>query len=811
MIKNYLRSALRNITKHPFISFINIFGLTVGLTCCLLILAYIINERSYDKFNKNANDIYRVTRIFYSGPNVESLHLSSIAPPFGPLLQSAFPDIEKITRTLPNGTTALKYRDKLFNEKNAFYADQNFFSFFNTPLIRGNQQKALLEPYSIMLTEEMAKKYFGDENPIDKIILLDNNKHGFKVTGIFKAFPTNSHMHPDILMSFNTLKDTAIYGEKQLQTNYGNNAFYTYLLFPKGYNVARVESQLPDFLDKYVHLQGMPGNIKTHQATKLTIQKLTDIHLTSHLDDEIEENGDINRVYIFSAIALFILLIACINYMNLSTARSALRAKEIGIRKVIGAQRKEIIRQFLSESILITWMALILAAGLTALLLPLVNKLSNQALSITSLLHFPILLSVIALPFIIGLISGLYPALFMSSFVPVKVLKGMLKVRSGNISFRKVLVVIQFSISIILIVATTVVYQQLRYIQNKALGFNKDHIVTMGYVGSLTKQYDAFKADLLKNTAIKAIGRSSRIPSGRLLDEQNASILEGGSLQPIKVDLKYITTDYGFVSVYGMQMAAGRNFSKDFSTDTNNYVINEAAVMALGWKTPQNALAKDMSYGGIKGKIIGVVKDFHFESLHQKIIPLLFQLPSVRNSFYNRISIKIDGNNVKSAINTIEDTWHKYLPETPFDFTFLDDKFAQLYNSEQQHGSLFTIFSCIAIFIACLGLFGLSAFTITQRVKEIGVRKVLGASVPQIVTELSKDFLKLVLIASVIALPLAWVFMSKWLLDFAFRVNISWWVLVLAGVIALIIAFVTISFQSIKAALANPVKSLRSE
>jgi putative ABC transport system permease protein len=811
MIKNYLRSALRNITRNPFISFINIFGLTVGLTCCLLILTYIISERSYDKFNKNANDIYRVTRIFYTTPGVENLHLSSVAPPFGPLLQNAFPDIKEVTRLLSDGKTVFRYNDKLYNENNAFFADENLFDFFTVPVIKGDAKKGLSDPYSVMLTEDMARKYFGDQDPMNKLIQLENTKHDFKVTGIFKAFPANSHLHPQILMSFNTLKDSSIYGEKQLQTNFGNNAFPTYLLFPPNYNVKRIEAQLPAFLDQYMHGPGQPGNAKTHLGTKLELQKLTDIHLRSHLDDEIEENGDINRVYIFSAIALFILLIACINYMNLSTARSALRAKEIGIRKVIGAQRKEIISQFLSESVLVTWTAMILAIALTALLLPLVNKLSNQFLSINSLLHWQILLPLLAMPFIIGLISGIYPAVFMSSFLPVKVLKGMLKVGNSNISFRKVLVVVQFSISIILIVATTVVYQQLQYIQNKALGFNKDHILTVGYDKSLGKQYDSFKGDLLKNASVKDVGRSSRIPSGRLLDESGVNVIEGASMQPVNIDLKYITADYGFIPTYGMQMASGRNFSKAFSTDTNNFIINETAVQGLGWKNPQNALGKDIKYGGAQGKVIGVVKDFHFESLHQKIVPLIMSLPSLNSNYYNRMSIKIDGNNIKPAIAAIEETWHKYLPNTPFEFTFLDEKFAQLYNSEQEQGRLFTIFSCIAIFIACLGLFGLSAFTITQRVKEIGVRKVLGASVPQIVGELSKDFLKLVLISALIAIPIAWYSMSKWLLDFAFRINISWWVLLMAGVIALIIAFVTISFQSIKAALANPVKSLRSE
>ncbi len=810
MIKNYLKSALRNITRHPFISFINIFGLTVGLTCCLLILTYIINERSYDKFNKNANNIYRVTRIFYADKGIESLHLSSVAPPFGPLLQNAFPDIKEITRVLPTGTTALRYKDKLFNEKNAFFADEHLFDFFNVPVIKGDPRKALLEPYNVMMTEAIAKKYFGDSDPMNKTIVLDDNKHEFKVTGIFKPFPNDSHLHPDILMSFNTLKDTAIYGEKLLETKYSDNIFYTYLLFPKNYNVERIEKQLPDFLDKYVHFQGVPANFKTHTVTNLSFQKLTDIHLRSHLDSEIEENGDITRVYIFSAIAFFILLIACINYMNLSTARSVLRAREIGIRKVVGAMRKEIISQFLSESVLITWVSLLLALFLTGLLLPLINKMSNLHLAAGSLLHWQALLPLLSVPFVIGGISGIYPAIFMSSFTPVKVLKGIIKAGAANFSFRKVLVVIQFCISIILIVATTVVFQQLHYIQNKDLGLNKDHVLTLQYTEALSKQYNAFKADLLKNPAIKAMGRSTYVPSERVLSASGASIMQGGSMQGIKTELKFITTDYGFISTYGMRMAAGRNFSKAFSTDTSNWVINETAVLALGWKNAQNAIGKDLKYGDTPGKVIGVVKDFHFESLHQKIIPLLFMLPS-HEDYYGQVSVKIDGRNVQSTLSTIQDTWHKYLPETPFDFTFLDAKFDQLYRSEQQQSSLFTIFSCIAIFIACLGLFGLSAFTITQRVKEIGVRKVLGASVPQIVTELSKDFLKLVLVAAVIAFPIAWYSMSKWLVNFAFHINIGWWVFVMAGIIALIIAFATISFQSIKAALANPVKSLRSE
>lgn len=805
MIKNYLRSAFRNIARHKFISFINIFGLTIGLTCCLLILTYIVKELSYDKFNHNAPNIYRVSRSFNTADGIVNLHLGAVAPPFGPLLKNEFPDIKKVTRLFPNGDVVLRYKDKLLTEKGSYFADENFFSFFDLKTVAGDPKTALSEPYTVMMTEDMARKYFGNEDPINKEVRLDNTAN-FKVTGIFKPFPPNSQMHPQMLMSFNTLNDDKVYGRNQLATNWGNNSFFTYLLLPDHYNIDRISSQFPAFIDKYMNSPGQPRQSK---FTQLHIQRFLDIHLHSHLDDEVEQNGDIKRVYIFSAIALFILLIACINYMNLSTARSTLRAKEIGIRKVIGAQQKEIITQFLSESVLITYFSLVLALILTWALLPLINQLSELGLSVNSLFKPSILISVLLLPLIIGLISGIYPAIFMSSFKPIKVLKGILKVGSGNISFRKVLVVVQFSISIILIVATTIVFQQLRYIQNKSLGFNKDHLVTLG--GIPANQFEAFRADVLRDPSVKDIGRSSRIPSGRLLDDQGASVFDGDKPLPVKADIKCINTDYGFIPTYGIKMMAGRNFSRDFATDSNNFVINESTVSVLGWKSPENAIGKDMSYGGVKGKVIGVVKDFHFESLHQNIIPILMKMPSFANNSYRRVTVKIDGNHINSALATLEQTWKKYQPETPFEYSFLDERFQKLYNSEQEQGNLFTIFSCLAIFIACLGLFGLSAFTISQRVKEIGVRKVLGASIPQIVTELSKDFLKLVVVAAVIALPIAWYAMSKWLLDFAFRIDIQWWVFVMAGVIALIIAFATISYQSIKAAMANPVKSLRSE
>ncbi len=810
MLKNFFKTAWRNLTKYKFISFINLFGLTVGLTCCLLILTYIINELSYDRYNKDADQVYRVTRTFYNGNGQKTLELSAVAPPFGYYFPTDFPEIQKMTRLLNNGNTPLRYKDKLIDEPNVYFADENLFDVFTVKVLEGDPKTALSAPFSVMLTEETAKKYFGDEDPLNKV-LRANNQFDVKVTGVYKAFPPNAHLHPNILVSFSTLNDTAVYGAEGLRTYWGNNAFFTYIKLPEHYDIKKMEARFPAFLDK--HMAGQYGGTAPSKATSLGLQKLTDIHLHSHTDYEAEPNGDINRVYIFSAIALFILLIACINYMNLSTARSALRAKEIGIRKVIGARRKELIVQFLSESILITWVAILFAFALLYTLLPLLNTLSGEDLSVSILMRWEILVPLFLVPFVVGAISGLYPAFFMSSFQPAKTLKGLFKVGGSNINFRKVLVVTQFAISIILIITTVIVFQQLRFVQNASLGYDKEHILTLPYYSQMNDQYESFRNTLLQNPNIKDIGRSSRIPTGRLLDDMNASAPGSDSLVPVKAEIRYVATDYDFIPTYGISMAAGRNFSRDYGTDTANFVLNESAVKAIGWKLPQDAVGKDFKYGFITGHIIGVAKDFHFESLHQPIKPMIFIMPasSGNNSFYNAISIKISGKNISSSLATIQNTWQKYLPELPYQYTFLDDNFAKLYASEQKQETIFMTFSFIAIFIACLGLFGLSAFAISQRVKEIGVRKVLGANVPGIVALISKDFLKLVMIASVIAFPIAWYAMDKWLQGFAYRINIQWWVFILAAIAALLIALITVGFQAMKAALANPVKSLRTE
>jgi putative ABC transport system permease protein len=497
--------------------------------------------------------------------------------------------------------------------------------------------------------------------------------------------------------------------------------------------------------------------------------------------------------------------------MNLSTARSALRAREIGIRKVAGARKRELVSQFLSESVLLSWVAILIAFGLLYLTLPALNKISGQEISADILLRWQVIVPVFLTPFIVGILSGLYPALFMSSFQPVKTLKGLFKTSGSNLSFRKVLVIVQFAISIVLIITTAIVFQQLHYMQKKSLGFDKEHIVVVPYNNALNDKYEAFRTDLLSNSNFKNSTRTSRIPTGRLLDDMGAYVLSGDSMKATNTDIKFVSVDYDFVPTYGIPMAAGRNFSREYGTDTLGFVLNESAVKSIGWKSPGEAVGKDFKYGNTKGHVIGVIKDFHFESMHQSIVPIVLVMfpPSV--SYFNNLSVKFSGNNLPASLSYLENTWKKFLPEIPYQYAFLDENFDKLYEAEQRQGNIFTIFACIAIFIACLGLFGLSAFTITQRVKEIGIRKVLGADVSTIVLMLSKDFLKLVAFSAPIAWLVAFLFMHKWLQDFAYRIGMPWWIFIVAGIVAALIALITISFQAIKAAVANPVKSLRTE
>lgn len=798
MFRNYIKIAFRNLMKHKTFSFINVVGVAVGLACFLLIALYVKDELVYDRYNTKADRIYRVTRTFLSSEGVATLKLAQLAPPFAPLIRQDFPEIEEVVRTIDEDAL-IRYGEHAFHERDIFFAEPSIFKVFDFQVVAGKASYALTNPFSIMLSRPMAEKYFGRENPIGKTVRLEN-QFDLTVTGVFEPLPSQAHFHPSFLVSFNTFNDSRVYGAEQLRTNWGNNSFNTYLLLKPGGDPQRIETAFPAFQDKYVP----GGNASTWSV--LNLQKLTDIHLRSHTDSEVEPTGDIRYIYLFSAIGLFILLIACINYMNLATARSAGRAKEVGMRKVVGALRTQLISQFLNESFLLVFFALGIAIFLVMLCLPTLSEFTKKELSVSQLID-PVFVSVlIGVTLLTGLMAGSYPAFFLTSFRPLGVLKGQIAstMRSGKL--RQVLVITQFSIAIVLIISTAIVYNQMKYIQNYHLGYAKDQVLVLSDLGDSTTNYDVLKQQLMQTGVVRNMGRSSRIPSGRLLDSQEAKVMKGDSLAPVNINLRGLYVDYDFIPTYQIKLAAGRNFSRNYSTDTAMVVLNETAVRRLGW-TPEQAIGKLFYYGESKGQIIGVTNDFHFESLHQQLSAVAMIL---QPNTLNWLSVPIQGD-VPTALSQVETVWKRFFPNRPFEYQFLDERFNKLYAREQTQQTLFSIFAGIAILISCLGLFGLSMFIAEQRTKEIGIRKVLGASVPSLVRLFSTDFLKLVLVALVIATPLAWYAMHNWLSDFAYRTAIHWWIFLLAGGLTVLIALLTVSVQSIKVALMNPVKSLRSE
>ncbi|GAB3510344.1 ABC transporter permease [Spirosoma knui] len=804
MLRNYLLIALRNLRKHKAFSIINIVGVAVGLACFLLIALYVRDELSYDRYNANADRVYRVTRTFLSSDGAPSLRLAQAAPPFGPLIKQDFPEAEQVVRTLEtNGL--IRYGENRFDEQDVYFAEANLFKTLSFELVSGNPDKALENPFSIMFSRPMAEKYFGKENPVGKTIRYDN-QFDMTVTGVYESLPAQAHFHPQFLVSFSTLNDPRAYGAEGLRTNWSNNSFNTYVLLAKGSDPQRIEKAFPAFQDKHVPSE---GGTKASKWSVLNLQNVTDIHLHSHTDSEIEPSGDIRYVYLFSAIGLFILLIACINYMNLATARSAGRAKEVGMRKVVGALRTQLIGQFLSESILLVLFAVVIAMMLLLIGLPYLNEFTQKQLSFQQLLDPIFLVILVVITLLTGLVAGSYPAFFLTSFRPIGVLKGQVASAMRNGNLRQVLVVTQFAIAIALIIATAVVYNQMSYIQNYRLGYQKDQIVLLSDVGDSTTNYETLKQELKSTGVIREVGRSSRVPSGRLLDSWDASAMKGDSMAPVSVNLRGLQIDEDFIPTYQISMAAGRNFSRSFSTDTSMIILNETAVKLLGW-TPQQAIGKRFRYGRRDGQIIGVTKDYHFESLHQNMSAIAMVMAPER---LNWLSMHIGGGGqrVEAGLKHIESIWKKYFPERPFDYQFLDERFDRLYARERTQQTLFSIFAGVAILISCLGLFGLSMFMAEQRTKEIGIRKVLGASEISLVTLFSKDFMRLVVIALVIASPVAWYAMHNWLNGFAYRTDIHWWVFLLAGGLTVFIALLTVSFQSVKAALANPIKSLRTE
>ena len=800
MIRNYFKIAFRNLVKHKSFSFINIIGVAIGLACFLLLTLYVKDELSYDRHNENVDRIYRLSRTFLSKDGTESLRLGHAAPPYGPLIKQDFPEIDQVVRLLETDGM-IRYGEHIFNEDNIYAAEENIFKVFSFNVLQGNPANALVNPFSIMFSKPMAEKYFGKENPLGKTIRVDN-EFDYTITGVYEPLPSQSSFHPNFLISFSTLANDRVYGAENLRSNWGNNSFSTFLLLPKNYDPEKLVKAFPAFQNKHIDPKASTWSV-------LDLMKLTDIHLYSHLDSEMEANGDIQYVYLFSAIAIFILLIACINYMNLATARSAKRAKEVGMRKVVGAIRSQLIKQFLSESILLVCISLILAFVIVAVCLPFLNDFTQKQLTTNSLLTPSFIAIVVSITLFTGLIAGSYPAFFLTSFQPTSVLKGKIASALKNGRLRQTLVVAQFAIAVVLIISTAVVYSQMKYIQNYKLGYSKDQVILLSPPSDSTTNFEAISQELKQNSNITEVGRSSRIPSGRLLDSWEAYVMKGDSMTPSDISIKSLSVDEDFIPTYKIQMAAGRNFSKDFGTDkTEGFILNETAVRLLGWKNPKDAIGNRFGYGKVRGQIIGVTRDYHFESLHQKVAPIVMFMPDGNRRW---LSVQIAGGDIKNSIEHVKKVWESRFPDKPFSYEFLDERFGRLYAREQTQQLLFGIFAGIAIFISCLGLLGLSMFMAELRVKEIGVRKVLGASIPSLVMLLSNDFLKLVFIAILIASPVAWYGMHNWLENFAYHTNISIWIFIGAGVLSAGIALLTISFQSIKAALRNPINALKSE
>jgi putative ABC transport system permease protein len=807
MIKNYLKVAIRNLWKNKGFSTINIIGLSVGLATCLLIMLYVVDELSYDKFNTKADRIYRVDGDIQFGGNHVVL---AVAPePMGPTLKKDFPEVEQYVRFRGYGGLLVKKGNENVNEGKVIYADSTLFDVFTLPMTAGDPKTALKDPKCVVITEKIAQKYFNTTDVVGKTLTI-NDTSSLKITGVIKNIPPESHFNFDFFVSLNG----SIQPEEV--NNWVSNNENTYIVLKKGADPKVLEAKFPDMVDKYMGPQALALlNIKMEDFKKsgnfdrYSLVPLTSIHLHSNKIAELGANSNVQYIYIFSAIAIFILLIACVNFMNLSTARSSNRAKEVGVRKVLGSVRGHLIYQFLTESILITLIACVLALLIAWLLLPYFNHIANKEIEI-NLFSGWLIPSLLAIVLIVGLLAGSYPAFYLSSFKPIVVLKGKLAGGFKRSWLRGSLVVFQFWISIILIIGTIVIYKQLQYIQNKQLGYDRNQVLVLENTSPLGSQAKSFENELLKLPGVRSVTMTGFLPTS---DWRNDSpIFADASLdQKTAVSSQIWTVDENYIPTLGMQIAKGRNFSKQFLTDSSGIIINEAAEKLLGFKDPIDRPIyyltdfKTKSVGTYH--IVGVVKDFNYNSLRETVTPLVL--------FYGnqtgKAAIKINTANIKGLVAQIENEWRAIAPGQPFSYAFMDDQFNNQYRTEQRVSRISITFSILAILIACLGLFGLVTYAAEQRVKEIGIRKVLGASAVNLVSMLSKDFLKLVIISALIAFPVAWWAMHKWLQDFAYRIHIGWWIFLLAGSVAVLIALLTVSFQTIKAALTNPVKSLRTE
>ena len=809
MIKNYFKIAFRNLKKNKAFSFINIFGLAVGLTTCMLIMLYIFDESSYDKHHKDEDRIFRI-----AASNNKGETWAAEPAPLSWAVKNSLPEVEQSARlmTFPDIETMLmKYEHgndrKQFFETNGYYVDSNFFQILTYHFLYGSEG-ALNAPNSIVISNDLSYKFFGNQNPVNKSLILNTpfGEASYTIKAVFDNAGYKSHIPANYFLS---MRNNDMWNWVQRQTSFTtNNIFFTYVKLRNSANTKLFEQKMNNlFMEK-------AGNdLKaTGLSKKLFLQPVKDIYLRSSMPNEIGANGNITYLYILGSIAAFILLIACINFMNLSTARSEKRAKEVGVRKVMGAEKSSLVWQFLGESLMMCLMALFVALMFVQLLLPIFNNLTEKNIQ---LLDKPIIVFwIIGLTLFTGIAAGIYPAFYLSAFKPVSILKGRIANSFSAVAIRKGLVVFQFSISVCLVLAAIVIWKQLDYLKNEQLGFNKNQQLILplgkGYLNN-ESNYIALKNELLKYPEVKSVSSGSAYPG--IANLSDMLFFGEGKSKTDAVDIHLAAIEKDYIETLGFKLLNGRTFSKDFTSDSAGVILNEAAVKQLGYTTA-NAVGKKIQFdfGTFQGalQIVGVIKNFNFESLHHSILPYGFTT-QVFGSRYAYFIANLSTGNYSGLLKKVQASWVKLYPGVPFLYSFLDQDFQRNYEKEQRSSGMVTYFTIIAILVACLGLFGLAAFSAEQRTKEIGIRKVLGASVGQVTLLLSKDFINLVAIAVVIASPVSWFIMNKWLQAFAYKISISWWMFVVAAVMAVMIALITISFQSIKAAVANPVKSLRSE
>ncbi|MCB0487444.1 MAG: ABC transporter permease [Cyclobacteriaceae bacterium] len=801
MLRNYLKVAVRNILKYKFFSAINILGLSIGMACCLFIFIYVSDELSYDQFHKDADKIYRIGLLGRMAG--QEFNTSNSSWPVTNAMQEEITGVESGVRTWHRSAALLfKNGDKIFSEKDFVYADSNFFDFFSFKLLEGDPQTALKEPNTVVLTPAIAKKYFDTIDPLGQIITIGNDEVAYKVTGIVEPAPGNSHFHYSAIGSFASTKGVLFEG-------WTGNSLHSYVKLNPNTTVAQVNSRLDELVAKYVSKEVEEGlgisydDFKKNGGEyKYYLYPLIDTHLKSPTQDDIEPNGEIKYVYIFSMVGVFILVIACINFMNLSTARSASRAKEVGLRKTLGSARSQMIGQFLSESVIYSLVGVIIALGITYLLMPYFNTLAGKQLTFDSLLNWQFGAGVLTLILVVGFVAGSYPAFYLTAFNAVEVLKGKLRSGMKSKGVRSTLVVVQFAISIFLIIATAIVLQQLQYLQSKNLGMDKQNVIVLQNVGKLGTDRPAFKNEVLQISGVeKASFTNNSFPG-----VNNTTVFKTRGSEQDQLAGSYYA-DYDHLDVMKFEMTSGRYFSRDFLTDTIAVIVNEAAVKQFGWTDP---IGQELTnFNGPEpqvNKVIGVVKDFNFESLKSEVRPLVISFTD-----YSRFLLVRYSGNPEGTLSAIESLWKKYGSDSPFEYTFLDQDFDALFRAEQRLKNIFLVFAGLAIFIACLGLFALAAFTTEQRTKEIGIRKAMGATVPNLTVLLSKEFSLLVIIAFIPAAGAAWYFMSQWLQDFAYRIQINPLILILGGLIAFVVAWLTVGFQALRAAKSNPVTSLRYE